>query len=395
MVRGFKIVVALFFALGGPCLAAQPPSPWLWSPYLGAVGTDFAAISWKTARPVTVDLRYARVSSGEGAESWDEILTFEQQEGIGEIWLRGLVPGSTYRYQVTAYEGVVGYPTRLGTFRTPAEDLSTFTFLSYGETRLLADRHKLVADAMAEGEPEAAFVVHVGGLVEAPDAAHYTNLFWAIADLAGSRPYFPVHDNARCVGEEYYETFALPVGGGDGAEQWWSFDYGGLHVVGLDSSLVGAEAEAALYDEIAWLRGDLARSAQSARFVVVFCSTPLYSACPTAASQTLRDAWEKLFVEYGVDVVVSGGSGGYEHIFQNGIHYVVTAGGGGPLRPEACDSAAGTVSRRANALHYLRITASDGELRVEAVPVAWVTDDDVLPTPNAEPMDSFVVEGNW
>ncbi|MDD5264265.1 MAG: hypothetical protein PHU43_05440 [Candidatus Bipolaricaulis sp.] len=388
------IIVATLWTLAVPCLAAQPPSPWLWSPYLGAVGTDFAAISWKTARPVTIDLRYARVSEGDAAEHWDEILTFEQQEGIGEIWLRGLVPASTYRYQVTAYEGVAGYPTRLGTLRTLAEDPSTITFLAYGETRLLADRHQLVADAMAEGEPQAAFVVHVGGLVEAPDAAHYTNLFWAIADLAGSRPYIPVHDDARNVGEEYYETFALPVGGGDGAEQWWSFDYGCLHVVGLDSALVGVESEAVLREEVAWLRGDLARSAQSARFVVVFCSTPLYSACPTAASQTLRDAWDALFVEYGVDVVISGGHGGYEHIFQNGIHYVLTAGGGGPLSSETCDSAAGTVSRRINALHYLRITAFDGTLRVDAIPVAWVTDDDVLPTPTAEPMDSFVVEGN-
>ncbi len=388
------IIVAVLLALDLPSAATQPPSPWLWSPYLGAVGTDFAAISWKTARPVTIDVRYARVSEGDAAEHWDETLTFEQQQGIGEIWLRGLVPGSAYRYQVTAYEGAASYPTRLGTFRIPADSLPAFTFLSYGETRLLADRHKLVADAMAEGEPEAAFVVHVGGLVEAPDTAHYTNLFWAIADLADSRPYFPVHDDARLVGEAYYETFALPVGGGESAEQWWSFDYGCVHVVGLDSTLVGPESEVAMREEIAWLRGDLARSAQSGRFVVVFCSAPLYSACPSAASQALRDAWERLFLEYGVDVVVSGGSGGYEHIFQSGIHYVVTAGGGGPLRPQACDSAAGTVSRRANALHYLRITASDGMLRVEAIPVAWVTDDDVLPTPNAEPMDSFVVEGS-
>lgn len=386
------IVVALL-VLDVTCTATQAPSPWLWSPYLGAVGADFVAISWKTARPVTIDVRYARVAEGSAAEPWDETLTFERQQGIGEIWLRGLVPGSTYRYQVTAYEGAATYPTALGTFHIPAEDPSAFTFLSYGETRLLADRHKLVADAMAEDEPEAAFVVHVGGLVESPDTAQYTNLFWAIGMLAGSHPYLPVHDEARLVGEEYFRTFALPVGGGESAEQWWSLDYGAVHVVGLDSTLVGSESEseAAMREEIAWLSEDLARSAPTGRFLVVFCSAPLYSACPRAASQTLRDAWEALFLEYGVDVVVSGGGSGYEHIFRNGIHYVVTAGGGGPLEPTTCDSTPGTVSRRANVLHYLRFAVSDGILRVEAVPVAWVTDDDALPTPNAEPMDSFVV----
>lgn len=392
MVRGIKIVVALL-ALGGPCLAAQPLSPWLWSPYLGDVGTDFAAISWKTARPVTVDLRYARASAGDAAERWDEILTFEQQEGIGEIWLRGLVPESTYRYQVTAYEGVVAYPTRLGTFRTSAEDLSAFTFLSYGETRLLSDRHRLVADAMAENETGAAFVVHVGGLVDAPDEAQYTNLLWAIAPLSASCPYLPVHDDPRLVGDAYYDTFALPIGGGDAAEQWWSFDYGCVHVVALDSALVGPEAHAAMTDQVEWLARDLARPGVAGRFIVVFASSPLYGSDLDGSAQTLREAWEELFREYGVDVVVSGGAGGYEHLYRNGIHYVITAGGGGPLEPEPGPSVVGSVARRPTALHYLRITAADGSLCVEAIPVAWVEGDEVFPTPGQGPIDTFTLRG--
>mgnify|MGYP001765897202 CR=1 FL=1 len=393
MRRGITVSLSLLI-LAAAAGTAQAPSPWLWSPYLGSVGTGFIAISWRTARPVTVDLSYARIGQGEAVAAWDETLTFEKQEGVGEVWLQGLIPGATYRYQITAYEGAVAYPAPPGTFTLPNEDLPSFTFLVYGETRLLADRHQLVADAMAEGEPDAAFTLHVGDLVEEPDTAQYTNLFWSIARLAGSRPYLPVHDDARRAGERYYEVFALPLGGGEHDEQWWSFDYGCVHVIGLDSTAGASGEDEVLRRQTAWLRDDLATATAAGRIVVVCAAGPLYGACASATSQTLRDAWEALFHQYGVGVVLSGGAGGYEHIYQDGIHFVVTAGGGGPLESSTCEAAAATVLRRDNALHYVRVTVCGRTLRVDAIPVAFVTAGDVVPTPNAEPMDSFIVGGN-
>ncbi len=387
------MMTAVLLLAGSLGAAAQAPSPWLWSPYLGAFGSDFVAVSWKTARPVDVDVRYALASEYDATQEWDETLTFEQQDGPAEIWLRGLVPGRTYRYQVVAYEGDAAYPAPPGTFTAPLGDATSFTFVAYGETRLFSDRHRLVADAMAENETGAAFVVHVGGLVDAPDEAQYTNLLWAIAPLAASCPYLPVHDDPRLVGDAYYDTFALPIGGGDAAEQWWSFDYGCVHVVALDSALVGPETHAAMTDQVEWLARDLARPGVAGRFIVAFASSPLYGSDLDGSAQTLREAWEELFREYGVDVVVSGGAGGYEHLYRNGIHYVITAGGGGPLEPEPGPSVVGSVARRPTALHYLRITAADRCLSIEAIPVAWVEGDDVFPTPGQGPIDTFTLRG--
>lgn len=387
------VVVATLLILGFSSAVAQAPSPWLRAPYLGAVGDGVIAISWMTARPVSIDVCYALASTHDATGSWDETLTFEQHQGQGEVWLRGLTAGATYHYQLVAYEGTARYPADIGSFAVPPSEASPFAFLAYGETRLLSDRHRLVADTMAENEPGAAFAVHVGGLVEAPDEAQYANLFWAIASLARSCPYFPVRDHDRFVGGRYYDVFALPVGGGDAAEQWWSLDYGCVHVIGLDSTLTGSGSEAAMAEQVAWLRHDLGRPHLAGRFALVFSSHPLYSAEAGAVAQALRDAWEQLFRESGVDVVISGGAGGYEHIYHGGIHHLVTAGGGAPFPEDPSPSAAGTVFRRPGVLHYLRLTVVERSLRVEAIPVAWGVENEIVVAPDGRPMDSFTLLG--
>ena len=48
-------------------------------------------------------------------------------------------------------------------------------------------------------------------------------------------------------------------------------------------------------------------------------------------------ALETLFEQYGVDVTFQGHSHAYERYFHNGVYYIVTGGGGGPLYPLAPD----------------------------------------------------------
>jgi hypothetical protein len=52
----------------------------------------------------------------------------------------------------------------------------------------------------------------------------------------------------------------------------------------------------------------------------------------------LRQILTPLFEDYRVDVVFNGHDHGYERSFKDGIYYVVTAGGGAPLRGQATTS---------------------------------------------------------
>lgn len=376
-------VIILFLGL---CAFTQQESPLLWGPVLGAVGNDFVAVSWNTSRPVGADIRYSPATDYEETGAWSEILSFEPHSGLAEIRLGDLSPATAYRYQLVIYEGDAVYESPVGKFTTAGSDVSRLSFLVYGGTSTFPDRHKFVASVMAENEPDAAFVVNVGELVKAASIDLLANFFWAAGGLVRDHPYLVVPDDL--IGEDplYYEVFPLPAGGGEKNEEWWSFDYGSVHLVGLDANLKGD----ALRAETEWLKADLANS--SSLFKIVFTYRPIYSSgLPDGVNETLRDSWVPLFKRYGVGVVLSGEEHAYEHLYIDGIHYIVTGGGGAPLQaaPEAV--ADGTVFRRYGMLHYVRLTVAGGLLRVEAIPVASVYDDKVHLVPEVRPIDSFTI----
>lgn len=371
---------------------AQTSSPWIFGPVLGAIGNDVVVISWETSRSVSIDLHYGLAQVHQGSGSWSETLTFDRQKGKAEIWLHDLMPDTEYRYQLIAYEGDAVYPSKLGSFRTAAATARAFTFVVYGHTRSFPDRHKLVADTMTRDEEGAAFVVHVGELVESLTPDRLANFRWAIADLARSIPYLTVVGSEATNTDAYYKGFALPQGGGTSGEEWWSFDYGSVHLIGLDSTLTDPSNERA-QEQLVWLRQDLSTSA--AELTVVLCTASFYgSAYPTGTNEALVSLWEPVLRGGGVDLVVSGETGGYEHVYTGGIHYLTTGGGGGPLAASPNEQIPGLVFSRYEVLHYIRITVTDNALRAEAVPVASVIDDEIYLTPSGKAIDSFVIRAS-
>lgn len=117
---------------------------------------------------------------------------------------------------------------------------------------------------------------------------------------------------------------------------YYSFDHEGSHFIVLNCSIIGEERRIA-GKQLEWLREDL-RKAQTARHKFVFLHMPLYPVdghggkCIDSRPAE-RDALHKLFMLNRVDTVFSG----HEHLFdehpRNGVRYVITGGGGGPLWP--------------------------------------------------------------
>lgn len=389
----YRVVLSglfLVLAIGGVA-SSQIESPIIWGPILGAMDETSIAISWNTLRAVGADLQYSTVEVYDTTGTWEEILSFEPHEGIAEVQLRGLTPGNTYRYQVVIYEGDAVYPSPIGYFTTVSVEARPFSFLIYGDTRTYPDRHKLVADTMAKNEPDAAFVINTGDVVESPTIGRFKNFFAAIANLALSHPYLAVIGNHEKGHPRYYEFLSLPSGGGKAGEEWWSFDYGDVHLLGLDSNaLTGSQAIKLMKEQMEWVREDLANS--DAKFKIVLFHHPIYSSTwEGGVNESMRAMWEPIFRETGVDLVLNGHMHCYEHFYTYGIHHVVTGGGGAPLQDPVDEVADGTVCRRYNTLHYLRITVAGDTLRVEAIPIASVYDDEVHLVPSGRPFDSFTI----
>lgn len=107
---------------------------------------------------------------------------------------------------------------------------------------------------------------------------------------------------------------------------YWT-DFGALALVFLDS-------ETAIAEQGAWLSDLLDRLDHRFRAVVVFVHRPPYTDATTRGLSPALDIRTTLAGAFAdrnvVPLIVSGHAHGYEHHIVDGVHYLVTAGGGGP-----------------------------------------------------------------
>jgi acid phosphatase type 7 len=169
-------------------------------------------------------------------------------------------------------------------------------------------------------------LLHVGDIAygQGTLAQLESQFFDEYADILKNVPVFPTsgnHDEQTDGGAPYRQVFALPDNGtSDGSERWYSFDWGDVHFVALDTERVGPT-------QSEWLEGDLAKNPLP--WTMVYFHRPPYSSGVHGGSMAVRDAFVPLFERYGVDVVFSGHDHNYERTLPvQGVTYIVTGGGG-------------------------------------------------------------------
>jgi hypothetical protein len=163
------------------------------------------------------------------------------------------------------------------------------------------------------------------------------------------------HDLNCCVGDgqadynptnwlqnatNFQNSFFLPTNSVTGTEHFYSFDAGDAHFVGLYNPWFADYVFTNTSDQFRWLTNDLARSAKPWKFI--FMHMPL----ATSGGHVGRDdnanfqndsaELMKLLLpvaeRHGVSLIF----GGHDHNFErfaptNGVHHVVTGGGGGTV----------------------------------------------------------------
>jgi len=376
------LALALLLLLGALAYqgAVERSQPWTaLGPWAAPVSPTKTVISWQSDSPTTGTVHYGPADeyAAEGRLPYEAEAAEPQQ--LLHIELSDLSPGTRYAYQAESdeVESPVCY------FSTPPEAFRPFTFLVYGDTRTHYDRHALVASRMA-GE-DAEFVVHVGDLIETPTSAEWRAFLGTGGPLFRSMSFLCVLGNHERNSRTYYDLFPLPQGGGRYGKQWWSLRWGDVLLVGLDSNLPYLKFTG-LKKETAWLKEVLG---EEARYKFVFFHHPLFSSDPHyGGDEGLAKLWHPIFIEAGVTAVFCGHCHNYEHIIRDGVHYVITGGGGAPFSPLSGDRTEGSVFGAENVLHYVRVEVGEEEVRVEMVPVAEVQDGEVVSLPG-EPMEAF------
>lgn len=282
------------------------------------------------------------------------------------VELTGLTPGTTYHYQIRSSDGTVGEDN---TYAVPAENLTDFTFASFGDTRgdgkmddltVYHPRHTAEANHIAAHHP--AFAINIGDLANKGSSVDdMLNYFICEQQMLKSVPAMIAMGNHEVQGGGawpqayyFYPLFApvYPANGTPGSSGQptalgmnYSFDYGNAHFIFLSSYKMSAASQ------VAWLEKDLAAARQRPQIKWLFAAmhAPMYSWVEGhPADDKEVAAWGPLFDKYHVDLVFEGHNHLYErsHVIKGnqvvaaedpaaGTIYLTTGLGGGPFNVEA------------------------------------------------------------
>jgi predicted phosphodiesterase len=373
---------------GDPALDGQ--AKLLRGPYLQSVSGGTVTVSWTTDVGATSrvhywsDPKHVQVASGRTfvpTPSTDNSLlagtlplAFQH-----EVALPSLVPNEAYHYQVVSLPG----PQPTAVFHAPPDESGDFSFFVFGDTRTNGDDHcQVIADMVpfVEADVNAAFVLHTGDMVETGGLEEeWDDFFEFEAPLLSRVPLLPVFGNHELfLGRTIFEgLFRQPPSSSGGTDRWYSVDVGNMHIAVLDAQSIGNEPQ------LAWLSEDLADSQAAVK--VVALHKPLYTFSNHSPEVTLRESLLPILQKNHVALVVSGHNHLYERFFGDGIHFVVSGGGGAPLYgthddPEANNEGA-ELRAEAAVLHFVYGQRRGSQIRFETIS-----------SPDREVLDCWVID---
>jgi len=234
-----------------------------------------------------------------------------------EIKLTGLAPSTKYYYTIKSED----FESKIYCFYTASKENDSIRFIAFGDTRGVWDDWKnasIVAEAIEKEDPQ--FVIHTGDLVRDGRVYEQWLDYFKISSFVHNSTLFPTLGNHERFGDPYFDYFNLPNN-----EIWYSFNWGPVHFVCLDSNFLNSLRPAQFF----WLIKDL--KLNSKPYTIVNFHNPPYSSGNHGSSYYLRLIWGPIFQYFNVDIIFNGHDHSYEHGKVKDVNYIVTGGGGAPL----------------------------------------------------------------
>ncbi|HTI38813.1 MAG TPA: Ig-like domain-containing protein [Vicinamibacterales bacterium] len=359
-------------------------------PYLQQPTNHSMVVVWATKESGAGEVRYNAAGAVTTTAAAVSHLVSATQSGLAfdyyqyEATLPGLAASTSYTYQ-TFNSGAATSPQ--ASFRTgPATGSGSVTFVAFADSGTGSVEQQQLADLI--GRDSFDIALHAGDIAYGTpdgqgDASYttYQSYFFDIYKWLGARALSPIEGNhdSRATnnnGQAYLDLFSLPRNGAsaafpDHAERYYSFDYGPVHVIGLDTEYTFLDPTRQA-EQLRWLEADLAATTQPWK-VAVLHRAPYSSGGEHGSSLDVRVAFGPLFERYGVELVLSGHEHDYERTVpirestvptDHAVTYVVTGGGGAPLYPAGTSTwTAFSASRN----EYVKLTADACNLTLSAI----------------------------
>ena len=373
---------------GGTAPPPPPPSSsaLVREPYLQQVYDRSAVIVWASREPGPARARVAgrdvaAVTRRYPASGTGMAFDYYQHEAA----VGGLSPATTYGYDV--FVGNTDVNAVSDRFTTaPAAGTGRAQFIIFGDSGTGSTDQQALAAVMDADTFDLAMHAgdiaygNSGGTGDATYSTYQSWFFDVYRDWLRRRPFFPSPGNhdvraGTSWGEAYLNLFVLPelAGAGaypDHAERYYSFDYGSVHFVALDTEAAFVDSSRRA-EQLRWLEADL--SSTSLLWKVAYFHRSPYSSGGHGSDTAVRQAFGPLFEKYNVQLVLSAHDHGYERSVpwrsstdttRQAVTYIVTGGGGGPLYPVSQSAWTATSASRH---HYVKVTIDGCDATIDAI----------------------------
>lgn len=339
------------------------------APYLQSVGTTSALVAFRTGVSCTPYVRF-----GAGTDL-SRTATATAAGWRHAVKLEGLSAGQSYSYVVHACGTVTG----VRQFRTATgPSTSSVHFTAMGDFGTGGSLQAKVLALLGQPGRAGELVLALGdnAYESGTEQELQDRLFKPMAALMRQTPLFPTlgnHEYGTNKGQPYLDNFYLPANNAARTERFYSFDWGPVHFVALDSTcaVLGSVDVCKLANQKSWLAQDLAATKQP--WKVVFFHHPSWSSGAHGSQLVMRREFAPLFEQYGVDLVLNGHDHNYERSKlmkgdavaasgTRGIHYVVVGSGGASLRSFPISQPSWTAYRNNTDVGYLDVKVSGGTL---------------------------------
>lgn len=304
-------------------------------PYLNQANQNKIVIRWRSSQPVVGRVRFGS-APGSLTSSVDEAAATTEHV----VQLTGLTPYTRYYYSIGSAADTLAGGDAEHTFRTsPVPGTAT-------DTRIwvLGDAGRANADQTAVRDayhawtgtrtPDLCLMLGDNAYNSGTDSEYQAAVFNMYPTMLRKMPLWSClgnHDanngsTSSTAVFPYFDMFTFPTAGecggvASGTERYFSFDYGNIHIINLDSqtsSRATIESTGSDGAMAAWLRNDLAGI--TATWIIAIFHHPPYSKGShdsDVESQLvqMRERFTPILEAGGVDLVLTGHSHSYERSF--------------------------------------------------------------------------------
>lgn len=238
------------------------------------------------------------------------------------VTFEGLKPDTLYAYRVKGDKTWSDWFQ----FRTPAQSFEPYTALYFGDAQnaVLSHYSRTVREAFMTA-PRAKVMLYAGDLVNSRYGVHddeWGEWFAAKGWIASSVSQLPTTGNheytsdgdgdMRVLTPNWPAQFSLAGNGPEGLEDTvYYVDYQGVRYIALDSTEALQNEEKAKI-QADWLKNILQDNPN--KWTIAFHHHPMFSVSLGRDNPPLRNHWQPVYEEYGVDLVLQG----HDHTYGRG-----------------------------------------------------------------------------